>query len=290
MDAQFIISSGLIELYTAGLTSEKESQELEAAMRQYPEVAAAVATCQRNLEEYVKLQSISPPESIKIRLLNLINTDPLTMDTATTNASIPQLTKTSPMEQTNVLSVPETKGVSWKWIAAAAAVLLIGSVILNFFYFNRWKEFREYKDKYQSLLLSQNSIISKTNEYKTRLEQLSESMGIMENPKVMKVAMPGTPAFPTAVATVFWNQDNKQVYLKVNNLPEPAADKQYQLWAIVDGKPVDMGVFEMGDTASLLQKMKITGKAQMFAVTLEKKGGAVSPTMEQMYVAGKIPG
>nr|WP_246496457.1 anti-sigma factor [Chitinophaga varians] len=259
-------------------------------MHQYPEVAAAVATCQRNLEEYVKLQSVSPPESIKIRLLDLIHTYPLTSDTAITNADIPQLTKTSPMEQTNVLSVPETKGVSWKWIAAAAAVLLIGSVILNFFYFNRWKEFREYKDKYQSLLLSQNSIISKTNEYKTRLEKLTESMEIMENPKVMKVAMPGTAAFPTAVATVFWNQDDKQVYLKVNNLPEPAADKQYQLWAIVDGKPVDMGVFEMGDTASLLQKMKITGKAQMFAVTLEKKGGAVSPTMEQMYVAGKIPG
>lgn len=51
-----------------------------------------------------------------------------------------------------------------------------------------------------------------------------------------------------------------------------------------------MGVFEMGDTASLLQKMKVTGKAQMFAVTLEKKGGALQPTMEQMYVAGKIPG
>ncbi|QJB33358.1 anti-sigma factor [Chitinophaga oryzae] len=289
MDAQFIISSGLIELYTAGLVSEKEGLELEAAMQQFPEVAAAVAACQRNLEEYVKLQSVSPPESIKIRLLNLIHTDPLIQDTATTADNL-QFTKTSPMEQTNVLSVPETKGVSWKWIAVAAAVLLIGSVILNFFYFNRWKEFREYKDKYQSLLLSQNSIISKTNEYKTRLEQLQESMQVMEDPKVMKVTMPGTASFPTAIATVFWNQDNKQVYLKVNNLPEPAADKQYQLWAIVDGKPVDMGVFEMGDTASLLQKMKITGKAQMFAVTLEKKGGAASPTMEQMYVAGKIPG
>jgi anti-sigma-K factor RskA len=115
-------------------------------------------------------------------------------------------------------------------------------------------------------------------------------MNVIQDPKVLKVTMPGTKAFPTALATVFWNRESQQVYLKVNNLPEPAADKQYQLWAIVDGKPVDMGVFEMGDTVNLLQKMKITGKAQMFAVTLEKKGGAASPTMEQMYVAGKIPG
>ncbi|WP_212006364.1 anti-sigma factor domain-containing protein [Chitinophaga sp. HK235] len=290
MDAQYFISSGLIELYAAGMTSEEEAHDLEAAMRRFPEVAAAVAECQRDMEEYVQLQSIIPPPAIKSHLLHLINNDSFMQENSEPPAHPLQQTKILSMEQTNVLAAPETKSVSWKWIAAVAAVLLVGSIILNFLYFNRWKEFREYKDKYQSLLLSQNSIISKTNEYKTRLEQLQESMQVMEDPKVMKVAMPGTQSFPTAVATVFWNQDNKQVYLKVNNLPEPAADKQYQLWAIVDGKPVDMGVFEMGDTASLLQKMKITGKAQMFAVTLEKKGGAASPTMEQMYVAGKIPG
>ncbi|WP_143307915.1 anti-sigma factor [Chitinophaga vietnamensis] len=184
----------------------------------------------------------------------------------------------------------EQKRLSWKLIAVVAAVLLLGSLILNYVFFNRYKEFREYKDKYQSLLVSQNSILSKSNLYKTRMEQLESSIEVMEDPAVLKVKMPGTKPFPEAVATVFWNQSSQQVYLKVNNLPEPAADKQYQLWAIVDGKPVDMGVFEMGDTAKVLQKMKTTGKAQMFAVTLEKKGGAVAPTMDQMYVAGKIPG
>ena len=177
----------------------------------------------------------------------------------------------------------ETKNLSWKWLATIAAVLLVGSLILNYVYFNRYKEFKEYKDKYQSLLVSQNSILSKT-------KQMQESLDILQDPKVLKVPMPGTKAFPEALATVFWNPQSQEVYLKVNKLPEPTADKQYQLWAIVDGKPVDMGVFEMGDTASLLQKMKVTGKAQMFAITLEKKGGALAPTMEQMYVAGKIPG
>ncbi|MBV8252943.1 MAG: anti-sigma factor [Chitinophaga sp.] len=181
----------------------------------------------------------------------------------------------------------ETKGTSWKSIAAIAFLLLVVSLVLNYFFFNRWKEFREYKDKYQALLVSQNSIQSAN---KARIEQLEQSLDIMQDPAVMKVKMPGTKLSPDAVATVFWNTQNKQVYLKVNNIPEPAANKQYQLWAIVDGKPVDMGVFEMGDTAKLLQKMKITDKVQMFAVTLEQKGGALQPTLEQMYVAGKIPG
>ena len=38
---------------------------------------------------------------------------------------------------------------------------------------------------------------------------------------------------------------SKEVYLLVNQLPTPDPDKQYQLWAIVDGNPVDAGVFDM---------------------------------------------
>ena len=282
MDPQHFISSGIIELYMAGIATEDEVRELEAAMAQYPAVAAQVEAYRRSMEAYVTMQGIDPQPDIKASLFSQINNEP--------NLQEGEPVPDEDLRQPKVVSMQETKSLSWKWIATAAAVLLIGSLILNYVFFNRYKEFREYKDKYQSLLVSQNSILSKSNLYKTRLEQMQESMEIIQDPKVLKVPMPGTKAFPEALATVFWNPSSQQVYLKVNKLPEPTADKQYQLWAIVDGKPVDMGVFEMGDTASLLQKMKVTGKAQMFAITLEKKGGALAPTMEQMYVAGKIPG
>ncbi|GEP92228.1 Anti-sigma-K factor rskA [Chitinophaga terrae (ex Kim and Jung 2007)] len=279
MDPQHVISSGIIELYTAGIASEKEIKELEAAMAQFPEVAAEVAAYQRAMEAYVQMQSLTPDPQAKSFVFSNLN-----------NQTIMQENTLTPDPSAPIVSIERPKGARWKWIASVAAVLLLFSLVLNYVFFNRYKIFKEYKDKYESLLLSQNSILSKSNLYKARLEQMQESMNVIQDPKVLKVTMPGTKAFPTALATVFWNRESQQVYLKVNNLPEPAADKQYQLWAIVDGKPVDMGVFEMGDTVNLLQKMKITGKAQMFAVTLEKKGGAASPTMEQMYVAGKIPG
>jgi len=282
VDPQHFISAGIIELYMVGIATDEEMRELEAAMAQYPAVAAQVEACRRSMEAYVIMQGIDPQPDIKASLFSQINNEPNLQE----GLPVPD----KDLQQPKVVSMQETKSLSWKWIAAAAAVLLVGSLVLNYVFFNRYKEFREYKDKYQSLLVSQNSILSKSNLYKTRLEQMQESMEIIQDPKVLKVPMPGTKAFPEALATVFWNPSSQQVYLKVNKLPEPTADKQYQLWAIVDGKPVDMGVFEMGDTASLLQKMKVTGKAQMFAITLEKKGGALAPTMEQMYVAGKIPG
>lgn len=49
-----------------------------------------------------------------------------------------------------------------------------------------------------------------------------------------------------------------------------------------------MGVFETGTDAKIIQKMKSVNNAEMFAVTLEKKGGSPEPTLDQMYVAGKI--
>jgi anti-sigma-K factor RskA len=65
-------------------------------------------------------------------------------------------------------------------------------------------------------------------------------------------------------------------------------DHQYQLWALVDGKPVDLGVFDMRDGEVGLKNMKPIGVAQTFAVTLEPRGGSVSPTLEKLMVIGNI--
>jgi anti-sigma-K factor RskA len=61
--------------------------------------------------------------------------------------------------------------------------------------------------------------------------------------------------------------------------------KQYQLWAIVDGKPVDAGM--VGDCEGLC-KMKVINRAEAFAITLEKEGGSSAPTLTAMYVMGKV--
>jgi anti-sigma-K factor RskA len=64
-------------------------------------------------------------------------------------------------------------------------------------------------------------------------------------------------------------------------------NQQYQLWAIIDGKPVDAGVFD-GNVASLLKMKEIGTGAVTFAVTVEPRGGKQSPTLESMQVAGNV--
>ena len=71
-------------------------------------------------------------------------------------------------------------------------------------------------------------------------------------------------------------------------MPANDAEHQYQLWALVDGKPVDLGVFDMNADDDGMVRMKAIENAQAFAVTLERRGGSSVPTMEQMMVLGTI--
>ena len=72
----------------------------------------------------------------------------------------------------------------------------------------------------------------------------------MKNPLMAIVKMPGVPNQSGSIQSgncLLEYHQSKDVYLLVNHLPKPVPDKQYQLWAIVDGKPVDAGIFDMAE-------------------------------------------
>ena len=61
----------------------------------------------------------------------------------------------------------------------------------------------------------------------------------MTDKHALPVVLNGTPKSPEALAKIFWMKNTGQVYIDPSNLPAVPEGKQYQLWAIVDGKPVD---------------------------------------------------
>jgi len=83
-------------------------------------------------------------------------------------------------------------------------------------------------------------------------------LNMMKDTSMAIVSMPATPDAPVVAAGLPYTgtPSTKDVYLLVNNLPKPVPDKQYQLWTIVDGKPVDAGIFEIKDEFSLMKNEK----------------------------------
>ena len=98
---------------------------------------------------------------------------------------------------------------------------------------------------------------------------------------------------PEAIAVSVWNQEKQNGILVVENLPVLEPGKDYQLWVIDPSiaAPVSAGIFKVdvkGKVRINFQPKQNIQTAAKFAVTEEKEGGAVSPTMDKMVVIGGI--
>ncbi len=80
---------------------------------------------------------------------------------------------------------------------------------------------------------------------------------------------------PKGVAVVAWDGARQEGIIKVQNMPRPKADQDYQLW-VFDPQyrlPVNAGVFHLEDGRASFKPQQPVHSADKFAVTLERKGG-----------------
>ncbi len=260
MQVQDIISSGLLELYAANLTSATESEQVQALIKQYPEVAAELKAIEQDMEGYAQNKAVAPGKKVKERIFAEIN--------ISGNRDVNNLSSAKIIPVKNY----------WKWVAAASVALLMGSAIMNMVYYGKYTAANNNLKETQQLLAQEQQ---KSNEIKNDL-------AVVQNPYSVPVCLKGTEAAPNATAKIFWMTNTGEVMVDASNLPDAPAGKQYQFWAIVGGVPVDGGLIITNDKGLKfrMQKMKTFGKAQAFAISLEKTGG--NPTPTAVVSMGKI--
>ena len=249
-----------------GLTTAEETAEVAQWAQQYSEVAAEIEAIQSGLEEYAQAHAIVPDASVKEKIFASINKEKLT--------PVVNL-KTTDHVQAKVITISPV----WKYVAAASIVLLVGSAILNYTFYNK------YKSANSELALTQTEL----QQQKDLADGMHNDMGVMTNKNAMPVSLTPMPDVPDAAARIYWMQNTKEVYIDPSNLPKAPAGKQYQFWAIVDGKPVNGGIIttEINGKTVHVQKMKSFGSAQAFAVSLED-AGPEKPVPTKVMVMGKL--
>jgi anti-sigma-K factor RskA len=289
VNIQEYISSGIIESYVLGLANPEERKEFERLAAEYPELREARDAFESSLENNIQPGTISPPAHIKSKILSQIEMDK--HETAPSfsggGTTVPPVIAGSDDRSGDIsLSRMGVRKDFSRILAAAAVILLLMSTALNFYFFNRY---REYNEKYQALIASQTELASHNQILEARLLEYERTMDMMKDPAMYIVKMPAVPNAPdpASATTVYWDTRTKDVYLAINRLPKPDQNQQYQLWAIVDGKPVDAGIFDLKDGAGMT-KMKNIQKAEAFAITLEKRGGSAVPSLDRLYVMGKV--
>lgn len=254
MNAQEIISSGILELYCMGLTSAGETAEVVQWARQYPEVAAEIEAIQMGLEGYAQSHAVAPAASVKEKIFAEINKGTVSpvVNMQRTDAVTAKVYSISP---------------AWKYAAAAGVILLIGSLIFNYSYYNK------YTTANGNLQVAEAEL----KEQKDMAQSMDTAMRVMGDMHATPVAVKSIDSTSADMgARIYWMKNTNEVYIDPANLPEAPEGKQYEFWAIVDGAPVNGGVItaEINGKKVHIQKMKSFGKVQAFAISVEDAGAA----------------
>ncbi len=260
MNIQEIIESGIIELYVMNALPEDEAAEVEALAVEHPEILMEIENIQDALQLYAQAHAVEPNPDIKDRVLEKINAE---------NTSSPQSPKAVEAPQTSPLS---TRTPWITWLAAAASVI---AIVLFFQNMSHQKALTNCAAENTKLIENQKVIV-----------QLEHKLNILRSPDTKLIDMKGLAIDPDAKVLVYWNAKEKATLLSIQTLKKPDSGKQYQLWAIVDKKPVSAGVFTYDMTA--VQEMKAFENAEAFAVTEEPEGGSLTPTLDKMHVLGTV--
>jgi anti-sigma-K factor RskA len=257
MDIKDYISSGIIELYVMGLCSPEEEKELEQLRLQHPALHEAILRYEEELESKMLQESTMPPSEVDkviLKKLKSLGTPVIPID------SIKQ-----------VQSNGKTP-VRWLRPVAAAALLLLG--ISAYFNYTLYKKTKE-----------QEKLITGT----ANSPLPAGDYAVMTNPTITPVAMYGVGTHTICRCTIFWDKNTGKAYVMIHHLPKSSSAKDYYLWAEVNGKPVNVGILNDEIRGRFIEMPNIPEGAVAFAVTLEKAGGGVtSPTLSEMYLAGKI--
>jgi len=259
----------MLEIYATGIASREEAKLVQQYVLHYPGVAAELAQIEAGMESYASTFAVQPDPLVKSKIFARISNE------ENTASKVISIIDNSSQPKAKIIGIKPY----WKFATAASVALLFGSIALNLLMYN------QRNDTAKNLQRTKQELASLKEENKV----MEGDMQVVQNKYSKPVSLHGLEAAPDAAAKIFWMENTGEVYIDPSNLPETPTGMQYQLWAIVDGKPVDGGMIltsKKGDKYRI-QKMKTFGKAEAFAVTLETQAGNTTPK-GPIFVMGKM--
>jgi len=277
------IESGVLELYVLGDLSPEETLHVEEMASRYPEVRDELAAIEQAMEEYAMQNAVEPSIEVGTRLFEKLGIREDNED---------KIVSATPVQEEPVIvrfDGSDSKVSTLRYALVACVALLIVSTVALFITYNK---LNDAHDQIASLNLDKQKFAGLVRQLEFNNKGLDNMVAMYDSKEWSTIRMAGQAFSPKSKMNVYWNKKDKSVLINyvAMDLPETDAEHEYQLWALVNGKPVSLGVFGKPDSTSneALQKMQAIQEAQAFAVTLEPMGGSVNPTMEKLTVMGGV--
>lgn len=264
MDIKKYISSGILEHYVLGLASEEERKEVEMYASDYPEIKVELEAIEVAMEKYAQLQSIETPAGVEAKI----------------NSRIDDLKNGKPKD-----SGENDSSTFGGW----GTILLLGGMLLatGWWAFSNHQKVTEEAEKFSNLTAQFETLQPDCDETSKENEVLKNKIKILQDPDNQLIKLGEGGKYKNVLATVIFNKTTQKSYLTPNALPQIPSDRVLQLWAIVDGKPTDMGLIEVSANSDDLIEFPFIENVAAFAITVETGRKSV-PNLEELVVIGNV--
>lgn len=256
-DIKEYILSGIVESYVLGLAGEEESAEFESLCVIYPELVEERNRFEHILEESALANPRPAPAYVGSNIFQQVGI------------------VVSPPE--TIALKPKNHSTSFKLVRLLAAACVI--MLAGFGYF-----FYQLQVQNKNLANKNRQLQAKVTGTDSILNSLVSAKKALNNNNLSLVEMKSSTV-PAAGANIYWDSASAAVYMVVKNLAPLPASKQYQLWALIGGKPKSLGVFDAAGSRVIL-KMKDCKNAEAFSITIEEQGGAATPSNSKVQLSG----
>ena len=257
MDKQQFLASGLLEQYVLGLTDQEESVEVEKWLRKHPDLQKEVDAMHEALEQYSLAQGIKPPSGLRSKIMRDIEAD-----------GSEKLLQVEPQVTT---SSTQRSWTRYLW-PIAASIALVFALIRN--------------NALGHELRGAKSELAQT-QYDCE-EESRRFQAFLQHSATQKVTLPGVTKGSDVAVVVYWNPEQKLAFLDMSTLPaSPNPEKQFQIWADVEGEMINLGLLRQGEPESL-QPIAFLNNAESLNITLEPLGGSAHPHVQDLLASKTI--
>ena len=239
-------------MYVLDQLNDAEREAVEKLAAQYPEIHQEIEEVEEAMGTYHVAEGLTPPDYILSNIL-----------AETARVAVPTLAST---EQPSVSSLPKSRRLILWPIAAAVVGLALAAWM--------WTAKQAADQHVDQLQKELSALRAKEQACATNEQFLLQQLNILQQDGLEKVIVQGKTE---PIAAVYWNKNQSVAHLDFLNLKDPGP-KQYQLWAIIKGQPVSLGVVDWKAADKGLVSYQFAQKPDAFAISLEPFGGSVAPT------------
>jgi len=260
MDVQKYIASGILELYIAGILSDKENLEIAKYAKEYPEIQKEIEAIEASILEVSKKASPGYNHSFA-SMMDRIN------------------------HEAKVITINRKSSPALAYVGWAASILLA----IGLFYM--YQQNQDLKSDIQVVEKQNIDLEQQIADTDSSLEKTQYLLNILRDKNISVIPLDGQIVSPTSYAKAYWNKQEEKVFIDAKGLPEPPDGFVYQVWSLKLSPltPTSMGLLEDFTTdENKVFALNNPNESEAFGITLEPAGGSDSPTLEQLYTLGVI--